>query len=91
MNQKEINEQEWLNPENWTKGSKWLIAYFSHKDSRAVVPKKNPKHGWTINFAKPKGVAILISMISGLISFNTSGLLYIDNSSKRRSHKAIVD
>lgn len=47
--QDEINQAEWKNPDNWT------TIYFSKKDSRTWVPKKNPKHGSTINFGSPSG------------------------------------
>ena len=47
--QNEIDQSEWENPNNWSS------IYFSKRDSRMVVPKKNPKHGWTINFAHPVG------------------------------------
>lgn len=49
IKQKEINQEEWENPDNWS------TIYFSKRDSRASVPKKNPAHGWTINFAHPDG------------------------------------
>ncbi len=67
MTQDEINQSEWENPANWTSGSKWLRVYFSHADSRTVVPKPNPKHGWTLNFAKPGGVGLLIVSILGIV------------------------
>lgn len=47
--QEEINQAEWENPDNWS------TIYFSKKDSRACVPKRNPKHGWTINFGSRAG------------------------------------
>ena len=47
--QDEINQAEWENLDNWSS------IYFSKKDSRTCVPKKNPKHGWTINFGSPSG------------------------------------
>ena len=47
--QDEINKAEWENPDNWS------TIYFSKKDSRTCVPKKNPRHGWTVNFATPSG------------------------------------
>jgi uncharacterized membrane protein len=47
--QEKINQSEWENPDNWS------TIYFSKKDSRACVPKRNPRHGWTINFANPAG------------------------------------
>jgi uncharacterized membrane protein len=49
MNQEEIDRAEWENPDNWS------TIYFSKKDSRSWVPKRNPKHGSTINFGHPSG------------------------------------
>jgi uncharacterized membrane protein len=65
MTQDEINHLEWQKSENWTSGSKWLCVYFSHRDSRTIVPKRVPKHGWTLNLAKPRGVAGLLACILG--------------------------
>ncbi len=48
-NQDEINQAEWKNSDNWSS------IYFSKKDSRTCVPKKNAKHGWTINFGSASG------------------------------------
>ncbi|MCJ8331468.1 MAG: hypothetical protein HRT89_11610 [Lentisphaeria bacterium] len=64
--QDEINQAEWENPDNWS------TIYFSKKDSRAWVPKRNPKHGVTINFGNPKGARwiyylILIFLILGVV------------------------
>jgi len=47
--QNEKNQTEWQNPDNWT------TIYFSKKDARTWVPKKNPKQGSTINFGSPSG------------------------------------
>ncbi len=55
--QKEINEAEWRNPDNWS------TIYFSKRDSRSSVPKRNPKHGWTINFGHPKGARWIYYLI----------------------------
>jgi uncharacterized membrane protein len=43
-----IDQQEWEKPENWTG---WLGTYRSTRDSRLWVPKRNPRLGWTLNFA----------------------------------------
>ena len=43
-----INQQEWESPENWTG---WFGTYRSARDARLWVPKKNPRLGWTLNFA----------------------------------------
>lgn len=74
MTQDEINNQEWHKEENWTSGSQLLCVYFSHADSRVVVPKRNPGHGWTLNLAKKKGVAgllacILVPLVTVIIIF----------------------
>ena len=47
--QDEMNQAEWQNPDNWSS------IYFSKKDSRTRVPKRNPGQGWTINFGSPSG------------------------------------
>lgn len=51
----EHNDQEAINKAEWEDPNNWSTIYFSKRDSRSSVPKKNPKHGWTINFAHPKG------------------------------------
>ena len=55
MNQNEIDEMEWNNPENWG-GPKWFSIYFSKKDSRTIVPKRIAWTGCTLNLAKNSGV-----------------------------------
>ena len=65
MTQEEINDLEWEKHENWTSASTMLCIYFSHADSRWVVPKRNPAHGWTLNLATKKGVAGLLVCILG--------------------------
>ena len=47
--QDEINQAEWGNSDNWS------TLYFSKKDSRSWVPKRNPQQGWTINFGDSSG------------------------------------
>ena len=47
--QDEINQAEWENLNNWS------TIYFSKRDSRTWVPKRNPKQGWTINFGDSSG------------------------------------
>lgn len=69
MTQDEINETEWENPDNWTKGSKLLCIYFSHKDSRTWVPKRIRWMGSTLNLGKPAGVAWLIGFLVGILLF----------------------
>ncbi len=66
MNQHEINKREWENPDNWSKGSKFMCVYFSHKDSRTWVPKRIPSMGSTMNLAKQAGVAWLTGFLVGI-------------------------
>ena len=43
-----INEQEWTRPENWGR----FGTYRSARDTRFLVPKRNPRMGWTFNLAR---------------------------------------
>jgi uncharacterized membrane protein len=47
QDQELVNDAEWAKPENWTR----FNTYRSARDNRFWVPKKNPRLGWTINFA----------------------------------------
>ena len=62
MNQQDLNAQEWNNSENWSR-KQWLGVYFSKRDSRVWVRKPLPALGWTLNFAQPRGAAIVIAII----------------------------
>lgn len=64
MNQNEINEAEWNNPDNWSAG-----IYFSKKDSRVWVPKQIRSMGWTINLGQKKGAACMMWTFIGAIVF----------------------
>lgn len=55
------NQSEWENPKNWSGGV--FGIYKSEKDTRLWVPKKNPKMGWTFNFAKPSAYVWLSGLI----------------------------
>lgn len=68
MNQREINEMEWKNPENWSSAS-WGSFYFGKKDSRTWVPKKIPCLGWTLNLATAAGARWLFGFLVGLPLF----------------------
>ena len=57
----EINRSEWENRDNWTSPG----FYFSKRDSRWIVPKRNPALGWTFNLGNKKGAyAMLISFLT---------------------------
>jgi len=53
------------NPDNW-KG----IIYFNSKDSRLIVPKRNPSMGWTFNFANPLSYILLIGLIAAIVTIS---------------------
>ena len=61
MNQAEINEREWSNPDNW---GKRFGFYHSGLDSRIWVHKPKPWMGWSLNLASPRGkVMVLIFLL----------------------------
>jgi len=76
MEQKEINNTEWANPENWG-GPRWISVYFSKNDSRTWVPKQIPWMGWTLNLAKTSGVLMFLSVLLGLCLLPMLVLIYI--------------
>jgi uncharacterized membrane protein len=65
MDQKQINDAEWRNPENWS-GPKWASFYFSKRDKRTWVPKAIPSLGWTINIGKHAGAKWLCGFLIGI-------------------------
>ena len=66
MEQHEINQAEWSNPDNWA-GSRWASVYFSKRDLRAWVPKQIPAMGWTINFGQPRGHWWMLAILTGML------------------------
>ena len=64
MDQKEINQTEWGNPQNWT-GPRWLSVYFSKADTRTWIPKQIPTMGMTLNLGKRAGVYWLVGFMVG--------------------------
>ena len=62
--QEAINQQEWERPNNW----RWL-GYSSERDTRLWVPKRNPRLGWTINFAHPAGRWTCLGLFTVPIAF----------------------
>lgn len=61
MDQREVNQAEWENPENWSVG-----LYFSKRDTRTWVPKSIPWMGWTLNLATRAGAMWMIGFLIGL-------------------------
>jgi uncharacterized membrane protein len=51
---------EWhKDPSNW----KWGILYFNKNDKRIFPPKRIKELGWTVNFANPISIFVLIAII----------------------------
>lgn len=61
IEQREINQREWNDPQNWSVG-----FYFSKQDSRTWVPKRPPWMGWTLNLATKAGALWMIGFLVGI-------------------------
>jgi uncharacterized membrane protein len=53
--------QEWSSRDNWGDGVFGL--YFSKRDPRLWVPKRNPRFGWTVNLGHPRGGLVMFGII----------------------------
>ncbi len=62
MNQHIIEQQEWNNPDNWSRKA-WLGLYFSKRDPRLFVRKPVPALGWTLNFARPGAAVLFLGIV----------------------------
>ena len=52
--------EEWHNdPSNWFLG----VFYFNKKDKRVFLPKRFSFLGWTVNFANPYSIVVLVGII----------------------------
>jgi len=51
-------ERMWNDPANWT-----LFGYRCPNDPRVIVPKRMRAMGWTINWAHPQAVPMLLLMM----------------------------
>jgi uncharacterized membrane protein len=57
---------EWsTNPANWILG----IFYFNKEDKRIFPPKRVKSFGWTVNFANPKSIAVLVLIVLAIVLF----------------------
>jgi hypothetical protein len=61
-----LNQQEWEQSDNWTG---WLGIYRGARDMRLWVPKRNPDHGWTLNFAHRAAWWSLLGLFSVPLGF----------------------
>jgi uncharacterized membrane protein len=61
FNNERENQDKWQNdPDNWI----WGIFYYNAEDSRLFPPKRIKQLGWTINFANPNSVFLVIVIIA---------------------------
>lgn len=56
---KETLEKWHKDPNNWKLG----FLYYNKEDQRLLPPKRIEWTGWTVNFANPKSIALLLAMI----------------------------
>ena len=54
------------NPSNW----KWGIFYYNKEDTRIFPPKKFRYLGWTINFANPYSILMLLGILIVIIAIS---------------------
>ncbi|OXA82483.1 hypothetical protein SAMN05444397_107205 [Flavobacterium aquidurense] len=67
FNSEPENQNKWHNdPNNWI----WGIFYYNPEDSRLFPPKKIKQLGWTINFANPNSVFLVIVLIAIVFIFS---------------------
>lgn len=50
------------NTVEWSKEENWSLFYFSKKDSRWLVPKRN-RMGWTFNLGQTKGALAFLACL----------------------------
>jgi uncharacterized membrane protein len=56
----EETKNRWHNdPDNWV----WGMFYYNPEDPRLFLPKKIKEFGWTINFANPNSVFIILLIL----------------------------
>jgi uncharacterized membrane protein len=60
---KETFDQWHRDPDNWI----WGVFYYNKKDPRIFPPKRLPFLGWTVNFANPYSVAVLVLIVVVLV------------------------
>ena len=59
MTREEI-ETCWKDPRNY----KWGGVYYCKADPRVIVPKHRKWMGWTVNFARPSAIPVLLCVVA---------------------------
>ncbi len=60
MDPQEFKNEDYLDPKYWILG----IFYFNKNDKRIFPPKRMKQMGWTVNFANPTLIFVLIALIT---------------------------
>lgn len=58
-----FNNNEPSDPDKYIFG----IFYFNKDDKRLLPPKRRPYLGWTLNFANPYSIALVLGIIAVLV------------------------
>ena len=66
----QFEESEVNRKRNDPKNYKWGFFYFNPEDKRAIVPKRIPMLGWTMNFANLYTYLIILAFILFAILVN---------------------
>jgi uncharacterized membrane protein len=67
FNNEPEDQNKWQNdPDKWV----WGIFYYNPEDSRLFPPKRIKELGWTINFANPNAVFLVIVLIALVFIFS---------------------
>ncbi|WP_276135141.1 DUF5808 domain-containing protein [Polluticoccus soli] len=62
-------EDKQQNDQDDSKYWKWGIFYYNPNDKRLLPPKRNPMFGWTVNFANPFSILLMIAIIAAIVYF----------------------
>jgi uncharacterized membrane protein len=53
--------EQWQNdPSKWI----WGLFYYNKEDKRLLPPKRIAAMGWTVNFANPKSVLLMVGILA---------------------------
>jgi uncharacterized membrane protein len=44
----------------------WGLFYYNKDDKRLLPPKRRPWMGWTVNFANPYSILLLVAIIAAI-------------------------
>lgn len=54
----------WRDPGNY----KWGLVYYCKADPRAIVPRRFKWMGWTVNFARPSAIPVVLLLLAILVA-----------------------